>query len=96
MGPGKTHERVPDFPVSGTDPPSPPVERKNQEPVYKGQTIMGHSGRKSPLIRSLAKGLKGNPLASITKLLPTDYTRGEGRAIPEMFVDKLVHHHFSV
>lgn len=94
--PREVHKWASDFPASRADLPSPHTEPKNQEPVYRGQPVRGHSWRKSPLIRSLAKGLKGHPLVAITKLLPADYTLGEGKAIPEMFVDKIIYHHFLV
>lgn len=58
--------------------------------------MQGSIREEYPLIMSLADGLSGNPLSMITRLLPLDYTRGEGRLTPKMFVDKLVHSHYSV
>jgi hypothetical protein len=68
--------------------PSTPLE---QIPVYRGQPRRGQSGKNSPIIRSLGNGLSGNPLQVVTQLLPADYTRGEGRLTPKLFVDKLIH-----
>jgi hypothetical protein len=83
--------------ASGTS--SPKVEPSNpptQEPKYWGQPRSGHSGRSSPMLKSLANGLRWNPLLAITRLLPMDHTRGKGRLTPEIFVDKLVHYHYLV
>jgi hypothetical protein len=57
---------------------------------------MINSRRSSPLIRSLDKDLKGHLLTEVTKLLSVNHTRGEGQLNPKMFVDKLVHCHYSV
>lgn len=88
---------MPDTSILKSNSPPSPTEPENEAPVYRGQPIRGHSRRRSPLIKSFVKGLKGNPLAAITKLMPKDYTQGVGgRLTPEMFVDKLIHHNFSV
>ena len=80
------------------NPPAPrdkvqqvPSRPSEQIPVYRGQPRRGQSGKNSPIIRSLGDGLSGNPLQAVTRLLPADYTRGEGRLTPELFVDKLIH-----
>lgn len=63
-----------DLPPSEIDPLRSPTEPSNQEHVYWGQSFKDHSGRSLPLIRSLSKGLKGDPLTEITKMLPMDHT----------------------
>lgn len=83
----KNSEPTGDVRISGSDPSSPPIGSENQGPVYRGQPLRRHSRRNSPFIRSLSKGLKGHPLTTITKMLPVDHTRGEGRLTLEMFVD---------
>ncbi|XP_062146712.1 uncharacterized protein LOC133854495 [Alnus glutinosa] len=80
---------------SEADPIPSTAASKKLGPVYRGGPIQGRCGMKSPLMKSLAKGLKGHPLTAITNLLPEDYTRGEGRLTPAMFVDKLVFEHYA-
>ena len=76
IGPREVHKQASDFHSLRIDLLSLLTELENLEPMYRGQLVRGQLGRNSPLIRFLAKDLKGHPLVVITKLLPTDYTWG--------------------
>jgi hypothetical protein len=82
--------------VGGNGIGNPPAPRdkgpqiSSRFPCTKASPRKGQS-EKNSIIRSLGNGLSGNPLHAITRLLLTDYTQGEGRLTPKLFVDKLIH-----
>ena len=83
--------------VEPSNPPiEPSIKPQTQELVYRGQLRKGHSGRSSPMIKSLANGLRWNPLLAITRLLAMDHTQGKGQFTAEKFMDKLVYYHYLV
>lgn len=40
--------------------------------VYRGPLMIGPSGRRAPLLRSLGDGLQGNPVEALSNLLSAD------------------------